>query len=109
MPINIKRSFHRFLVSTFLGICFIGIIFAGQGDNLNDGIHKVVIDAGHGGRDPGAEGKNGKEKDIALSIALKVGNYIEENMKDVEVIYTRKTDVFRGTAEARRNSQRGRS
>ena len=54
----------------------------------------MVIDAGHGGRDPGAEGKIGKEKDIALAIALKVGNYIEENMKDVEVIYTRKSDVF---------------
>ncbi len=53
-----------------------------------------MIDAGHGGRDSGAVGKVGKEKDIALSIALKVGNYIEENMKDVEVIYTRKDDVF---------------
>ncbi len=94
MPINIKRSFQRFLVSTFLGICFTHLIYAGGGEELNSGIHKVVIDAGHGGRDPGAEGKVGREKDIALSIALKVGNYIEENMKDVEVIYTRKNDVF---------------
>ncbi|MCP4310903.1 MAG: N-acetylmuramoyl-L-alanine amidase [Bacteroidetes bacterium] len=61
---------------------------------MNGGIHTVVIDAGHGGKDPGAEGKKGKEKDIALSIALKLGNYIEQNMKDVEVIYTRKKDVF---------------
>jgi len=53
-----------------------------------------VIDAGHGGRDPGAVGKNGKEKDIALSIALKVGTYIEENIPEVKVIYTRKTDVY---------------
>jgi len=94
MPINIKRSFQRILVSTFLGICFTWTIYAGNDENPNDGIHIVVIDAGHGGRDPGAQGKVGREKDIALSISLKVGHYIEENMKDVEVIYTRKKDVF---------------
>jgi N-acetylmuramoyl-L-alanine amidase len=94
MPINIKRSFQRFLVSTFLGI-FFSLISQAQGDEkVNGGIHTVVIDAGHGGKDPGAVGKKGKEKDIALSIALKVGDYIAENMKDVEVIYTRKTDVY---------------
>ncbi len=55
----------------------------------------VVIDAGHGGKDPGAIGINGtKEKDVNLSIALKLGKLIEENMKDVKVVYTRKTDVF---------------
>lgn len=57
-------------------------------------IHRVVIDAGHGGKDPGALGKNSREKDIALSIALKTGDYIKKNHPDVEVIYTRKTDVF---------------
>jgi len=57
-------------------------------------VRRVVIDAGHGGHDGGATGKNAKEKDIALSVALKTGKYIKENLKDVEVIYTRKTDVF---------------
>ncbi len=57
-------------------------------------VRKVVIDAGHGGKDPGAVGKNSKEKDIALAIALKTGHYIRQNLPDVEVIYTRKTDVF---------------
>lgn len=57
-------------------------------------VRKVVIDAGHGGHDPGAVGRISKEKDITLSIALKTGKYIEENLSDVEVIYTRKTDVF---------------
>jgi N-acetylmuramoyl-L-alanine amidase len=55
---------------------------------------KVVIDAGHGGHDPGARGKRGQEKDIALSIALKLGAMITSECPDVEVIYTRKTDVF---------------
>ncbi|MBN2746000.1 MAG: N-acetylmuramoyl-L-alanine amidase [Bacteroidales bacterium] len=57
-------------------------------------IKVVVIDAGHGGNDPGAVGKSSKEKDIALSVALKLGNYIKTNYKDVKVIYTRDTDVF---------------
>lgn len=54
----------------------------------------VVIDAGHGGKDPGASGKSVKEKDIVLSIALKVGKYLQQNVKNIKVIYTRKTDVF---------------
>ena len=57
-------------------------------------INKVVIDAGHGGNDPGCLGSKTKEKDVALSIALKLGKYIEKNITDVEVIYTRTTDVF---------------
>jgi N-acetylmuramoyl-L-alanine amidase len=58
------------------------------------GLTKVVIDAGHGGRDPGCLGKKSKEKDIALAISLKLGKYIEENYPDVKVIYTRTTDEF---------------
>lgn len=44
--------------------------------------------------DPGALGRNSKEKDIVLSVALKTGKLIQDSIKDVEVIYTRKTDVF---------------
>lgn len=54
----------------------------------------IVIDAGHGGHDPGTRGKKALEKDIALKIALKVGSYIEKNLKDVKVIYTRKNDTY---------------
>lgn len=57
-------------------------------------IKRIVIDAGHGGHDPGAVAKKVQEKDIALAVALKLGKYINDNFKDVEVIYTRKTDVF---------------
>ncbi len=66
------------------------MVFAQEGSYVD----KVVIDAGHGGKDPGALGRRSKEKDIALSIALKTGKYIEENLPGVEVIYTRKTDKF---------------
>lgn len=58
-------------------------------------IKKVVIDAGHGGHDPGTIGfSKTKEKNVSLSVALKVGGYIEKYFPDVEVVYTRKTDVF---------------
>lgn len=57
-------------------------------------VNTVVIDAGHGGHDPGTKGKKYKEKDIALSVALKVGNYIKENVPGVKVIYTRDKDVY---------------
>jgi N-acetylmuramoyl-L-alanine amidase len=54
----------------------------------------IVIDPGHGGRDPGTAGKNFKEKDVALKISLKFGAYIEKNMPDVKVIYTRRDDHY---------------
>ncbi len=57
-------------------------------------LRTVVIDAGHGGKDPGAIGKYAKEKDITLKIALKLGGYIEKNFSDVHVIYTRTKDEF---------------
>jgi N-acetylmuramoyl-L-alanine amidase len=52
----------------------------------------IVIDAGHGGKDPGALGAFSREKDINLAIALKTGEYIEQNIRNVTVIYTRKDD-----------------
>lgn len=54
---------------------------------------KVVLDAGHGGKDPGTIRGNIKEKDIALDVVLKLGKILEKN-KDITVVYTRKTDVF---------------
>ena len=57
-------------------------------------IRVVVIDAGHGGKDPGCQGSVHREKDVSLAVALKLGKFIETNLKDVKVIYTRTTDVF---------------
>ena len=53
----------------------------------------VVLDAGHGGKDPGNRGNGYYEKNIALSIALKLGAELEKQ-NDIKIIYTRKTDVF---------------
>src|SRR5690606_31448073 len=66
----------------------------------------VVIDAGHGGKDPGTRGKQTLEKDVALKIALKVGNYIEKNVPGVKVIYTRKTDTYLSLDERARIANR---
>jgi N-acetylmuramoyl-L-alanine amidase len=84
-----KNSYLFFLLfAAFLASSFIPII------KPTFTVRTVVIDAGHGGKDPGCHGDKYKEKDVALAVALKLGSYIEENMKDVKVVYTRKTDVF---------------
>lgn len=85
----IQRKFFQFgvLVLFFL-VPFCS--FAQKGEK----IQTIVIDAGHGGKDTGALGRLSTEKSINLSVALKFGAYIEENLPDVKVIYTRTTDKF---------------
>ena len=83
---------QRFLLSFFL--LFVSMVAIA--DDFT-----VVIDAGHGGKDPGAISANGKvrEKDITLKVALMVGENIKRNHPGVKVLYTRKTDVFVGLNE----------
>lgn len=60
--------------------------------NIAHGVEVVVIDAGHGGKFPGAHYGGVYEKDLTLKVALKVGRLIEQGMLGVKVVYTRKTD-----------------
>ncbi len=99
MKRRIKNYKHYTIInSAFRLVLLAGILFCSAliclADDPPENEWVVVIDAGHGGKDPGAEGKRSKEKDITLSIALKTGKYIEELMEDVKVIYTRKEDEF---------------
>lgn len=77
-------------------LVFSSLMVATQGfsQSTAEKLDVVVIDAGHGGKDPGTRGSYTKEKDIALKVAIKLGDMIEQNMKDVKVLYTRKKDVF---------------
>lgn len=85
----IQRKFFQFgVLVVFFLIPFCS--FAQKGEK----IQTIVIDAGHGGKDTGALGRLSTEKSINLSVALKFGAYIEENLPDVKVIYTRTTDKF---------------
>lgn len=60
----------------------------------NNVVKTVVIDAGHGGKDPGCHGASANEKTVCLSIALKLGDMIKKKYPSVKVVYTRDKDVF---------------
>jgi len=85
--------------STVISLCLIfcfsyNLVYSKGNDSISNGVGVIVIDAGHGGEDPGALGKKFKEKDITLAIALKVEQIIKIRHPDVKVILTRNTDVF---------------
>jgi N-acetylmuramoyl-L-alanine amidase len=70
-------------------------------------LHTIVIDAGHGGHDPGAIGPRGtREKDVVLKVALRLGELIKERMPDVNVVYTRSDDRFINLYERGRMANR---
>jgi len=89
--LNTNNIYILKLISLILSLTFISG-FASSVKKENGWV--VVIDAGHGGRDSGAQGSFSYEKNIALAIALKTGEYIEKNLKNVTVLYTRKNDTF---------------
>jgi N-acetylmuramoyl-L-alanine amidase len=63
-------------------------------DALKSGIKTIVIDPGHGGKDPGCHGAITNEKTVVLEIGLKLGEYIKKKYPHIRVIYTREKDVF---------------
>ena len=64
-------------------------------DSGVDELKTIVLDAGHGGKDPGCNGADEIwEKEVTLKVVKKLGKLIEDSLKDVRVLYTRKTDVF---------------
>ena len=90
-----RRTATIVAVMAFL-LAWAGRTYPAYAASLSAGKDKftVVIDAGHGGKDPGAIGRFSREKNINLSVAKALGKLIKSNCTDVNVIYTRKTDVF---------------
>ena len=89
-----RRILYSFLIIV-LTLCST-LHLSGQNSVENLGLKTVVIDPGHGGKDPGAPGKTSKtsEKHIVLSISKQLGDKIKAAYPDVKVVYTRSTDVF---------------
>lgn len=77
-----------------ISLLLVAFLFLAAGMYAANQRFTLVIDAGHGGHDAGALGAKSKEKNINLNVALAFGRYVERNMPDVRVIYTRTTDVF---------------
>ncbi len=95
MTPDIKKGKHhtlKYFTSAFIILLFTFNLISGNNIIQKDGKWVIVIDPGHGGKDPGASGSFSKEKNITLAIALKAGEYIQKNIKDVKVIYTRDDD-----------------
>ena len=92
-----SQLFYKIKIRTkfiLIFVFFVAMIFNNSEGFAQKNDFVVVLDAGHGGKDPGKVGyKNVKEKDIALSIVLQVGKLLEKQ-GNIKVIFTRKTDVF---------------
>lgn len=91
--IHAKLNIFYLILLTFLVIFSNSANLYGQTNNKHT-LKTVVIDPGHGGKDPGAIGSDVQEKELVLKLGLRLGEYIEKNYDDVKVIYTRKTDKF---------------
>jgi N-acetylmuramoyl-L-alanine amidase len=83
---NITHKILFFFILNVSVVCF--------GQINGNSIKKIVIDAGHGGKDPGAAVGKFYEKDIALDVALKTGKLIKKSYPDIEIIFTRDHDIF---------------
>lgn len=89
-----KINYSRTFLILILCILIAGNSYSITTEYQNSRQLIVVIDPGHGGKDPGAVNKTIQEKDIVLGIGLKLGKLINDNFTDVKVVFTRNTDVF---------------
>ena len=93
MPVSPKNYVVKHTYIIYISILF--CLFSQMGNlQAEQKSFTVIIDAGHGGKDPGAKGTIINEKAINLGIALKLGNLISQKHKDVKVVYTRSSDKF---------------
>lgn len=84
----------RIAVFVWVSLFLMAISFLPSPQKGKYGVKTIVLDAGHGGKDPGTHGKKTKEKDVTLSVVLQLGKLIKSKYPEMKVIYTRKTDTF---------------
>lgn len=89
ITMNFRTKFYK-----VIQIYLLLFVFTTAGVFAQNFKFTLVIDAGHGGHDPGAIGAISREKDINLNVSLKLGELVEKNFSDVKVVYTRKTDRY---------------
>lgn len=90
-----NRFIYRIHAILTVFVVFYAHQVSAQKDELfQSAIKTVVIDAGHGGKDPGCHGAISNEKEVCLSIALSLGKLITTNYPNIKVVYTRSTDIF---------------
>jgi N-acetylmuramoyl-L-alanine amidase len=94
-----ERTNYMYILKLVFVVIMTVVISGWQPADPDEKTWVIVIDAGHGGKDPGSLGSISKEKNINLAITLKLGEYLEKNLSNVKVLYTRKTDVFPGLKE----------
>ena len=86
-----QRNYSTLL---FFLIFYSGFLISQTDELSRPSIKTVVIDAGHGGKDPGCHGQSAHEKNVCLSMALKLGSMIKKKYPQIKVVYTRDKDVF---------------
>ena len=91
---QIGQRVSSFILASALILFTFSTSYVQAQDNKNFKVKTLVIDAGHGGHDPGCLGSSVQEKAVCLGVALKLGKLVEDYFKDVKVIYTRDSDVF---------------
>ena len=104
-----KYYYYKAFILLFLGVIVSEYSFSSEQRTKNEKTMVVVIDPGHGGKDPGAVNKGIREKDVVLGIGLKLGKLLNDNYSDVKVVFTRSTDVFIPLIERSRIANRNKA
>jgi len=88
------RKYAALVLLSFASFLFSSYTTESSNPFQKQALRRIIIDAGHGGADNGASGRYSTEKDISLAIALKLEQMLKEEMPDVDIVMTRRTDVF---------------